>query len=326
MLDSTPETSKQSPTVDSSVKHFSYHGKGTELGLLILKNIFLTLITLGIYYPWGKTAVRKYLWSHSSFDGHRFEYTGTGEEIFVGYLKALGVYFIYFVLTTMTQSIPELNIIVSLLFLIFIGILFPYLIFGSHRYKMSRTKLRGIPFRVDVAKQNDFVLECYRGVFLSGITLGIYAPVFYFKIHKGLVNASRYGNKEFFQKALTKTDWVISITNFFGIIFSFYLFTPWAIVRKMKYRLSHIHIDKGTLQTTMTGLGLAGVLLVSVLATVLTFGLAAPWITTMITAYSLKNLSLVGSINFDEIERASSAGSATGDAGADFMDIDAGVF
>ena len=40
---------------------FQYHGDGGSLFVLLLKNVLLTLITLGIYLPWAKTARRQYL-------------------------------------------------------------------------------------------------------------------------------------------------------------------------------------------------------------------------------------------------------------------------
>ena len=49
-------------------------------------NLLLTIVTLGIYRFWAKTRIRRYLWSQTEFLGDRFEYTGTGKELLIGFL------------------------------------------------------------------------------------------------------------------------------------------------------------------------------------------------------------------------------------------------
>src|SRR5262249_40133708 len=74
----------------------AYRGTGGDLFFIVIKNVFLTLITLGIYTPWAKTAKRAFLWRQVEIGGQRLEYTGTGKELFFGYLKVLGVYIVLF--------------------------------------------------------------------------------------------------------------------------------------------------------------------------------------------------------------------------------------
>ena len=47
---------------------FEFDGKWTELLLIMLKNIVLTVFTLGIYNFWGRTNTRRYLWQHFKFN------------------------------------------------------------------------------------------------------------------------------------------------------------------------------------------------------------------------------------------------------------------
>jgi uncharacterized membrane protein YjgN (DUF898 family) len=62
----------------------------------MFKNIFLTIITLGVYAAWGRTNTRRYLWGHTNFLNDRANYTGTGKEIFLGILKFFGIYVMTF--------------------------------------------------------------------------------------------------------------------------------------------------------------------------------------------------------------------------------------
>lgn len=75
----------------SSKMRLRHHGEGGELFVIFIVNLFLKIVTLGIYHFWAKTRIRRYLWTHASFDGERFEYTGRGMELFIGFLKAMGV-------------------------------------------------------------------------------------------------------------------------------------------------------------------------------------------------------------------------------------------
>ena len=66
-----------------------YTGQSGPIFGLSLKVAFLTLLTLGIYRFWGKSRIRRYIWSSAELDGDRFEYTGTGLEKFLGFLMAV---------------------------------------------------------------------------------------------------------------------------------------------------------------------------------------------------------------------------------------------
>jgi hypothetical protein len=57
--------------------------------LIELKTLLLSILTLGVYSFWGRTEVRKYVWSQSEFEGDRFAYHGTGGELLRGWLKAI---------------------------------------------------------------------------------------------------------------------------------------------------------------------------------------------------------------------------------------------
>ena len=69
----------------------AYDGRGGELFPIVLINLILTFFTLGIYRFWAKTRVRRYFLSRISFLEDRLEYTGTGLELFIGFLIVLAV-------------------------------------------------------------------------------------------------------------------------------------------------------------------------------------------------------------------------------------------
>ncbi len=56
---------------------------------IVYVNLILTILTLGIYRFWAKTKLRRYIWRHLMVGGESFEYTGTGKELLLGFLKAV---------------------------------------------------------------------------------------------------------------------------------------------------------------------------------------------------------------------------------------------
>ena len=78
-------------------------------------NALLTLITLGIYRFWAKTNIRRFFWRNVSLLDDPLEYTGTGGELFVGFLIVIAVLFplglIYGAINTLVPPHhPEMHI------------------------------------------------------------------------------------------------------------------------------------------------------------------------------------------------------------------------
>ncbi len=82
---------------------FSFKGILKEFYNLYLTNVFLTVITFGIYYSWMRNNITKYLISNSKYGNLRFDFKGNGFDffsiIFIGYLLnfiSLGIYYPFF--------------------------------------------------------------------------------------------------------------------------------------------------------------------------------------------------------------------------------------
>lgn len=120
------------------VQQIAYHGDvGDIIGLHII-NLLLNICTLGIYSFWGKTRIRRYMTSHLALAKDRFEYTGTGMELFLGWLKALLIFIPLIILI----SIPVVNLFI---YPVFFGVI-AVAIYLAMRYRLSRTRWRGVSF------------------------------------------------------------------------------------------------------------------------------------------------------------------------------------
>ncbi|MEP3637970.1 MAG: DUF898 family protein [Paracoccaceae bacterium] len=189
-----------------------YFGQGKPLFLLYLKTTFLTLITLGIYRFWGKTRIRKYIWSAVSLDEDTFEYTGTGLEKLLGFLVAvviLAVYLgiiqmalLFFGLSLLSEATTQAEQLAQIgtIYLTFFAVM-PLLLFAQYRarrYKLSRTRWRGLRFGMENGAWG-YAFRALWYYFLSGITVGILMPLSTFKLEKYMADRTWYGNVKFHQ-------------------------------------------------------------------------------------------------------------------------------
>jgi uncharacterized membrane protein YjgN (DUF898 family) len=189
-----------------------YHGEGKPLFWLVMKTSFLTLVTLGIYRFWAKTRIRKYLWSGTAAGDDSFEYTGTGLEKFLGFLVAIVILAIYlgivqmillfFGLSMMSEtSTPAGEIAqVGSIYISLIAVM-PLILFAQYRarrYKMARTRWRGIRFGMESAAWG-YVWRAIGHYLLTIITLGILLPRQSFYLEKYMADRSWYGDAKFEQ-------------------------------------------------------------------------------------------------------------------------------
>jgi uncharacterized membrane protein YjgN (DUF898 family) len=72
-----------------------FRGNGGELFKILLINFFLTVFTLGLYYPWAKANYLKFLYNNSEFKNSRFQFSGTGKEMFKGFVKVYAFFAVF---------------------------------------------------------------------------------------------------------------------------------------------------------------------------------------------------------------------------------------
>jgi uncharacterized membrane protein YjgN (DUF898 family) len=146
---------------------------------LVYLNLLLTVVTLGIYRFWAKTKLRRYMWRHLVVGDASFEYTGTGKELLIGFLKAVVVLLPPLVITGILELVldPPWAGIVNVLRVIAILIVFAAGFYAARRYRMSRTTWSGIRFHQTGSPWRYAWLNI-RGSILSLITLGLYVPWF----------------------------------------------------------------------------------------------------------------------------------------------------
>ncbi|KMO38924.1 hypothetical protein VQ02_10935 [Methylobacterium variabile] len=135
------ETGRRAPH-DAAV---TFDPRLNGLTWLALKGALLSLVTFGIYRFWYVTDIRRFFWSRTAVDGSPAEYTGTGKELFLGFLVALAilvpVYLGLFALSFAAPALAPFSVVISFVTLFLLG---QYAIYRGRRYRAMRTLWRGI--------------------------------------------------------------------------------------------------------------------------------------------------------------------------------------
>jgi uncharacterized membrane protein YjgN (DUF898 family) len=312
------------PGSDETLR-FSYQGTGGDLFLLALKNVFLTLVTLGIYAPWARTAKREFLWRQTDVGGHRLEYTGTGKELFIGYLKVLAGYLVLIGLPNLiARQAPALGGVLKLMGVIAIFVLLPYALYWSRRYLLSRTRWRGIRLGLG-GDAGQFARAFFKGTLLTIVTLGFYGPIMNNRLHGILVRNTRCGSMAFSYDGDDNRAFVIGVRGFFLSLVTLGIYYFWYAAQLQRFRVANTRFGGAVGAFDISAGLLFKLLMVNLFGNALTLGLAFPWTATYTLRQTLSRLTFVGPIDYAQIIQQSSVGNAAGDALGGALGVELGV-
>lgn len=304
-----------------------FHGDGgTYFGILIV-NLLLTIITLGLYYPWARAKNLQYLYGETEFAGGRFTFHGTGKEMFKGFLKAiLIVGLLIFVLQA--SQFSKNSFITAVGFLIYFAgilVLIPLAIHGGLRYRMSRTSWKGIHFGYR-GNLGELFGICVKGVLLSVFTLGIYSSWFHCNLRKYLESHIRLGNCKFSFEGEGKELFWINFKGFFLTIFSFGIYMFWYIRNLNHFSVNNSRFEQdGNISSFKSSLTPGDVFITGIISYFLIFftlGLGTPWAVLRQMRMVIDNVELEGAFNPDTVvQTEENYTDATGDDLLSMLDV-----
>lgn len=328
-----------------------FHGTGGGLFKIMLINWILTLFTVGIYYFWGKTKVRRYLWEQSSFAGDRFYYHGTGGELFKGAL-IFGL-----MLSVINGGIfaigatfgPEAQVMAQMASSYLILFLLPVIMVGAFRYRLSRTAWRGI--RLSFRGKRKSALWLYiKGFIFTSLTLGLYWPYFTIQKQKFWRSNAYFGSQAFqydgkgqhiFKRFLLFAATYLIVfssptllTSYLGmelqesLIIFLGLLVPLVVVYLYysafldRYNWSKTQFAGGTFNYDATGKQWLMLNFTNLLLLVVTVGLAIPFVVIRYRKFLAEHLTVHGNMQLSQVVQEAQKSSALGEGAADGFDMD----
>ncbi|MET0308594.1 MAG: YjgN family protein [Sphingomonas sp.] len=217
---------------------FQFHGNWREFAPIAFTNLLLTIVTLGVYMFWARTRERRYLWSQTRFIDDRLEWTGTGLELFIGYLLALLVFVLPLGLVQFgvqalairgqdgAAALLLVGVYVAVMYLVGVAV------FRALRYRLSRTFWHGIRGGSD-RQGFGYGLSHLWKTFAGSLALGLLVPWAMVSLWNERWNAMSFGPHQFESNgesgglmARYLLYYLVPIIFFVGIVIVAALFGP----------------------------------------------------------------------------------------------------
>lgn len=309
------------------IHDLQFYGDGAKYFGIVALNLLFTILSLGLYYPWAKTAFRKYLWSEAEMDGSRFTFNGKATEIVKGFLLVYGIFILSQVLPQIfmnSGSFDKLFILYLILFVLLIAVL-PLAVFGSYRYRISRTSWRGIYFGFD-GKLKEFAGIFYLQLFLTIITVGIYSSWMRVKLMKYLFSHTKLGENRLDFHGDGGTLFGINLLGGVLMYPTLGMYIPIWMKNRFNFTIDHLTIQNETkrraLRSSLENREAWTTLMVNGLLLIVTLGLAFPWTIMRKMRMYLSNIIIPQEFKFDNLSQSeTNYKDGTGDEIGDFLDI-----
>jgi uncharacterized membrane protein YjgN (DUF898 family) len=309
------------PPSEPLIQNFSYQGKVSRLYGLYLKMGLLSLLTLGIYTFWGRTNLRRYLWSNVSLGDSRFAYSGTGTELLKSASKAVLLLFvpglmINLLIVTLFNGQKDNPVIYGLEMAqaVLIYLLLAARGFMTIRYRLGRTSWRGIRFSLQ-GRLRDFIKLRIKNFFFNLFSLGLYRSIGDVAMLTFVINRAHFGSLSFTYKGqkeeLQKTwfcCWLLLLPTL-GLSMFWYRAKYWAHVAK------YTQLGSMQFRVALSGGQYCRFAMLNFFLLLVTLGMAYPWIVQRRMRFMAKRVKLRGHIDFAAVAQAN------GEAGTEGMSL-----
>jgi len=310
----------------SNAYELSFHGTGMEYFGIIIVNWLLTVITLGIYYPWARARKIKYKYGSTELNGDRFAFHGTGKEMFFGFLKLIVIYILIMALFGLFVYFLKSPILGLIILYLALFAIIPLAIHGAFRYRMSRTSWRGIRLGYRGEKK-ELILKFLKWTFFTVITFGIYSAWMSVNLRKYVIDHLRMGDIEGRYSADGIDLFLLNLKGYFLTIFTLGIYSFWWQKDLFAFYIDNIslHKEEQTIQlsSTATGGGFLKLTVLNFLIVIFTLGLGYAWAEIRTMRFVANNIKLNGDIDLELLQQTEeNYTDAIGEGAADFFDID----
>lgn len=183
------------------VSNLSFSGRAGEYFKIWIVNLFLTIATLSLYYPWAKVRKHRYFYGNTYLNDTSFAYLAEPKTLLKGWLIALGLMAVYVALSAVAPLAAAI-----LMLLVFLAT--PWLAVKSIRFKARNSAYRNVRFNFEPA-YGEAVLALLAMPVLAVISLGLAAPYAVYRQWRFIVNNFSYGASRFTTTARVRDFYVI---------------------------------------------------------------------------------------------------------------------
>lgn len=326
-----------------------FSGRSDEYFKLWFVNMFLSIITLGIYSAWAKVRNTQYMYGHTHVDDNSFRFLASPMQILKGRIVAVVIFILYMVLSKLS---PAFGIAMALAFLV----AFPWLIIQGMKFTMRMTAYRNVRFSFE-GTYGGVVIHFILLPILGAITLYLAMPWVIQKIQQYIHNNMTYGGRHFEQKSSAGQYYIAALFTIgialigtsliavfgataiasasagpsLGLVFvGLSGFALFGIINAIYQSMIFNHLMKTleidgvvSFDANMKTLPFAALVLTNILLIICTFGLAIPIVKIRAARYiaSVTEVTIKPGIN-ELVNTVESTDSAIGEEAAGLFDTD----
>lgn len=332
--------------ISAGEKPFSFTGQGGEYFKIWIVNIFLTIITLGIYSAWATVRTRKYFYGNTRLMGSSFGYHAKPINILIGRVIAVVIYLIF---VGIASIVPVIGFILALALLFAV----PWILNRALRFNAFNSSYRNIRFNFKGTYGGAFMAFIIWPI-IGVLSLYLLAPVAVKKQQEYIAKNHLYGRSHFSLMLSTGAVYAVffiglvifiavAVVTFFltagmqsalpelgseayrGIIAIYVAMPIWFLynfVAMTNLTYNNLNLKENRFSSTMTLMSYAGLVIVNLILIVITLGLAIPWVKVRNARYKADKLALIASGNAQKFEQAETNNtSALGDEIGAIFDI-----
>lgn len=156
----------------------TFSGNAQEYFRIWIVNIFLSVVTLGVYSAWATVRNRRYFYGNTAVQGHHFDFHGKPIAILKGRIIAVVVFLAYAFGGDFHPAIP-----IAALTLMVLG--FPWLMVSALRFRLYNTSLRNLRFGYTATTELSYKKLGIYVILALIVAVGIFWQVF--KLNEAMV-------------------------------------------------------------------------------------------------------------------------------------------
>ena len=335
------------------IRPFEFTGETSEYFRIWIVNIFLTILTLGIYSAWAKVRRKRYFYANTLVDGSSFAYLGEPARILKGRLVVVAGAAI---IAAIMYSVALAQVALFFIFLL----VWPLLVVTALRFNARYSAYRNIRFSFHGTMGQ--AMKTYLLGYLAVIfTLGLGYYWFTWRRHQYRITNSRFGTSSFTFDLAQPDGYFVTylaaglfgsiITAGFGlftvpllsavapesfaaalieglpaIVLGLFYFT-YLKVRFTNIQFNNARIAGHSFESSLEVIPLFWIYFTNLLAIVFSVGLLTPWAMIRSARYRADRLTLLirrGDLN-DLVGAEQENASAIGEEIGELLDLDLGL-
>ncbi|HXF55932.1 MAG TPA: DUF898 family protein [Hyphomicrobiaceae bacterium] len=247
---------------------------------LSLVNFVLRVLTIGVYHFWGKTEVRRRIWSAIRINGEPLAYTGTGLELFLGFLLVFAAVVLPVILLSFAAVLafgPGSPWLIAYQLFVYAAFffLFGVAIHRAQRYRLARTRWRGIRSGLEGSSWRYGWTHFWTGLLIL-LTLGWIVPWRSTRLQSLITNGMRFGDRPFRFSASSAVLYPrFAVLWIAGLCILLASFTMIGSATAFMLRAEDFHPDRPPDISRMTAL--LALIYATLLAGLLVYGVFSAW-------------------------------------------------